>query len=100
MADVRIDVLPAAFRDEPIDCALILGSGWGEVLAPEAVHAVVPYAELPDFGAASVVGHRGELLLMTLAGRRVAVFSGRRHYYEGCSLEQIVYPIRLLKTLG
>lgn len=100
MADVRIDVLPAAFRDEPIDCALILGSGWGEVLAPETLHAVVPYAELPDFGAASVVGHRGELLLMTLAGRRVAVFSGRRHYYEGCSLEQIVYPIRLLKALG
>ena len=100
MADVCVDFLPAAFREQPIDCALILGSGWGEVLAPETLHAVVPYADLPGFGAASVVGHRGELLLMTLAGRRVAVFSGRRHYYEGCSLEQIVYPIRLLKALG
>jgi purine-nucleoside phosphorylase len=100
MADVCVDFLPAAFREQPIDCALILGSGWGEVLAPETLHAVVPYADLPGFGATSVVGHRGELLLMTLAGRRVAVFSGRRHYYEGCSLEQIVYPIRLLKALG
>lgn len=94
------DSLPAAFREQPIDCALILGSGWGDALAPEAVHAVVPYADLPEFGAASVVGHKGELLLMTLAGRRVMVFSGRRHYYEGCSLEQIVYPVRLLKALG
>lgn len=100
MATVDVAFLPAAFREYLIDCALILGSGWGEVLDPEAVHAVVPYADLPAFGAASVVGHRGELLLMTLAGRRVLVFSGRRHYYEGCSLEQIIYPIRLIKALG
>lgn len=100
MTDCDLDILPAAFREAPIDCALILGSGWGEVLAPEAVHAVVSYADLPAFGAASVVGHRGELLLLTLSGRRVMVFSGRRHYYEGCSLEQIVYPIRLMKALG
>lgn len=94
------DSLPAAFTEHPIDCALILGSGWGDALAPEAVHAVVPYDQLPGFGAASVVGHKGELILMTLAGRRVAVFSGRRHYYEGCTMEQVVYPVRLLKSLG
>lgn len=92
--------LPSAFYEQPIDVALILGSGWGDVLAPEALHATVPYAQLPGFGAASVVGHKGELLLMTLAGRRTLVFSGRRHYYEGCTLEQIVYPIRLIKALG
>lgn len=94
------DHLPQAFRDEPIDVALILGSGWGEVLTPEALHATVSYADLPGFGAASVVGHKGELLLMTLAGRRVMIFSGRRHYYEGCTMEQIVYPIRLIRALG
>lgn len=94
------DHLPQAFRDEPIDVALILGSGWGEVLTPEALHATVSYANLPGFGAASVVGHKGELLLMTLAGRRVMIFSGRRHYYEGCTMEQIVYPIRLIRALG
>lgn len=95
-----VDHLPQAFRDEPIDVALILGSGWGEVLTPEALHATVSYANLPGFGAASVVGHKGELLLMTLAGRRVMIFSGRRHYYEGCTMEQIVYPIRLIRALG
>lgn len=94
------DHLPQAFRDEPIDVALILGSGWGEVFTPEALHATVSYADLPGFGAASVVGHKGELLLMTLAGRRVMIFSGRRHYYEGCTMEQIVYPIRLIRALG
>ena len=95
-----VDHLPQAFRDEPIDVALILGSGWGEVLTSEALHATVSYANLPGFGAASVVGHKGELLLMTLAGRRVMIFSGRRHYYEGCTMEQIVYPIRLIRALG
>ena len=95
-----VDHLPQAFRDEPIDVALILGSGWGEVLTPEALHATVSYADLPGFGAASVVGHKGELLLITLAGRRVMIFSGRRHYYEGCTMEQIVYPIRLIRALG
>ena len=95
-----VDHLPQAFRDEPIDDALIHGSGWGEVLTPEALHATVSYADLPGFGAASVVGHKGELLLMTLAGRRVMIFSGRRHYYEGCTMEQIVYPIRLIRALG
>ncbi len=94
------DHLPQAFRDAPIDVALILGSGWGEVLTPDALHATVSYADLPGFGAASVVGHKGELLLMTLAGRRVMIFSGRRHYYEGCTMEQIVYPIRLIRALG
>lgn len=100
MSEALAEVLPPIFREQPIECALILGSGWGEVLAPEAVHATMSYADLPDFGAASVVGHRGELLLVTLAGRRVLVFSGRRHYYEGCDLQQIVYPIRLMRSLG
>ena len=100
MSDALCNELPAVFREQPIDCAVILGSGWGDVLAPETLHAAVPYADLPGFGAASVTGHRGELLLMSLAGRRVLVFSGRRHYYEGCDLQQVVYPIRLLKALG
>lgn len=94
------EMLPLAFFECPIEVALILGSGWGDVLAPEAIHATVPYADLPEFGAASVVGHKGELLLMTLAGRRVIVFSGRRHYYEGCPIEQVVYPIRVIRALG
>lgn len=100
MDAVSLAFLPPSFSEAPIDCAVILGSGWGEVLAPETVYAKVSYADLPGLGNASVEGHRGEMLLVRLAGRRVLLFSGRRHYYEGCSLQQVVYPIRLLKALG
>ena len=94
------EALPEAFRAEGIACGLVLGSGWGETLQAEEVYATVPYSELEGFGASTVAGHRGELLLMRLGGKRVAVFSGRRHYYEGCTLEQVVYPIELLRCLG
>lgn len=93
-------VLPAPFAEAPIDCGLILGSGWGDVLRPEAVHAEVPYAALPGYGVSTVAGHAGRLLLMTLAGKRVAAFCGRRHWYEGCPMEQIVYPVGVLRRLG
>ena len=92
--------LPEAFREAPIACGLVLGSGWGDVLKPEAVHARVPYAALEGFGSSTVAGHHGELLLLTLGGKRVAAFSGRRHYYEGCDLDQVVYPVELLRCLG
>lgn len=92
--------LPEAFFEAPIDCGLILGSGWGDVLRPETVHAEVPYADLPGYGASTVAGHAGKLLLMTLAGRRVAAFCGRRHWYEGCPMDQIVWPVDCLRRLG
>lgn len=100
MLEAVANALPGAFREAPCTCGLILGSGWGDVLAPEAIHARVPYAQLPGYGQSTVAGHHGELLLMTLRGRRVVAFSGRRHYYEGCTLEQLAYPIELLRCLG
>lgn len=91
--------LPAPFHEAPIDVGFILGSGWGDVLEAEELHARVPYGELEGFGASTVYGHQGELLLMTLGGKRVAVFSGRRHFYEGCEMSQVIYPVELLRCL-
>ena len=92
--------LPAVFREAPIVCGLVLGSGWGDVLEPERIFARIPYADLEGFGVSTVAGHHGELLLMQLNGCRVAAFSGRRHAYEGCTPEQVVYPVELLRCLG
>lgn len=100
MLEAVAAALPEAFRAGKIDCGLILGSGWGEALAPDEVLARVPYAELAGYGESTVVGHRGELLLLVLRGKRVICFSGRRHYYEGCSLEQVTYPVELMRCLG
>lgn len=90
---------PVIFRSQPIACGLVLGSGWGDVLQADSVEAVIPYTELPGYGVSTVAGHRGELRLLTLAGRRVLAFCGRRHYYEGCSPDQVVYPIEVMREL-
>ncbi len=99
MLEAVAETLPPAFRAAPIDCGLILGSGWGDVLGQETVLARVPYAQLEGYGASTVAGHHGELLLLEIEGRRAAAFSGRRHYYEGCDLTQVVYPVELLRCL-
>lgn len=80
--------------------ALILGSGLGS-LADELTDAiVVPYAEIPGFPVSTVHGHRGELAIGTLAGQPVAVMRGRFHFYEGYSMQQVTFPVRVLKALG
>jgi purine-nucleoside phosphorylase len=79
---------------------LILGSGLG-ALADELEDAVVvPYAEIPGFPRSTVHGHRGELALGMLAGQPVVVMRGRFHFYEGYSMQQVTFPIRVLQALG
>jgi purine-nucleoside phosphorylase len=61
---------------------------------------VIPYAEVPGFPRSTVHGHRGELGLGALAGRKVAVLRGRFHFYEGYSMQQVTFPVRVLRALG
>ncbi|MDO4527636.1 MAG: purine-nucleoside phosphorylase [bacterium] len=100
MLEAMAQKLPVAFHEAPIDAGFILGSGWGDALPVDEVLARVPYSELEGYGASTIKGHAGELLLVSLRGKRVAVFSGRRHFYEGCTLEQLVYPVELLRCLN
>lgn len=79
---------------------VILGSGLG-ALADELERAsVIPYAEVPGFPASTVVGHRGELALGRLAGQPVAVMRGRFHFYEGYSMREVTFPVRVMRALG
>ncbi len=79
---------------------LILGSGLGG-LADELEGAVaVPYREIPHFRPSTAPGHAGRFVFGYLEGRPVAVMQGRMHYYEGCSLEEIAYPVRVARLLG
>jgi purine-nucleoside phosphorylase len=80
--------------------ALILGSGLGS-LADELDDAVVvPYADVPGFPQSTVHGHRGELAVGGLAGQPVAVMRGRFHFYEGYSMQQVTFPVRVMQALG
>lgn len=79
---------------------LILGSGLGG-LADELEQAVtLPYAEIPGFHEPKVVGHRGELAIGLLSGQPVAVLRGRFHFYEGYSMAEVTFPVRVLRALG
>src|SRR5262245_20416739 len=79
---------------------IVLGTGLG-ALAQEIQSAVrIPYSDLPHFPQSTVLGHAGELVCGTLAGQAVVAMSGRFHAYEGYSLQQITFPVRVMKALG
>lgn len=79
---------------------LILGSGLGE-LASEIENAVsLDYADIPNWGRSTVVGHAGKLVYGDLAGCKVLALQGRFHFYEGNPLEVVTFPVRVMKALG
>jgi purine-nucleoside phosphorylase len=82
------------------DLALILGTGLGDLAREIEIETAIPYAELPGFAVPTVESHAGRLVLGTLSGRRVAAMQGRFHRYEGYSLAQVTFPVRVLHALG
>ena len=79
---------------------IILGTGLGDFADALQADAVVPYTEIPHFPVSTVESHAGELHLGTLAGHDVAIMKGRVHYYEGYTMQQVSFPVRVLKALG
>lgn len=79
---------------------IILGSGLGNLSREIAIIKEIPYGDIPNFPVSTVEGHQGKLIFGTLNGQEVAVLSGRFHYYEGYSAEQVVFPVRVMKFLG
>ena len=82
------------------EVAVVLGSGLGDVLDDIDLELAIPYAEIPNFPVSTVIGHSGKLLLGIWNTKKVIVMSGRFHYYEGYSLQQVTFPIRVMKMLG
>ncbi|WP_078553158.1 purine-nucleoside phosphorylase [Bacillus alkalicellulosilyticus] len=79
---------------------LILGSGLGE-LADEIEDSVkIPYEEIPNFPVSTVEGHAGQLVIGTLQGKAVVAMQGRFHYYEGYSMKEVTFPVRVMKQMG
>lgn len=79
---------------------IILGSGLGGLIDIVSVDVEIPYTEIPNFPVATVEGHEGKLVFGTLADKPVVMMSGRFHYYEGYSMEEVTFPIRVMKALG
>jgi purine-nucleoside phosphorylase len=82
------------------DVAIILGTGLGGLAVEIAAETVVPYTEIPGFPVSTVESHAGRLILGRLGGRPVVAMQGRFHRYEGYSLQQVTFPVRVLHQLG
>ena len=88
-------------RIAPVDVAFVLGSGLSAFADAVDVEYSARFAELPEFpGVGEVAGHSGRLVVGALAGRRVAVFAGRVHRYQGLSAHQAAWPARMAAALG
>ena len=79
---------------------IILGTGLGKLAEDIAAEAVFPYEELPHFPRSTAPSHKGQLVCGTLGGKPVVAMEGRFHFYEGYTLRQITFPVRVMKALG
>jgi purine-nucleoside phosphorylase len=88
----KTDFLPAS--------GIILGSGLGNLTNELTIAAEISYGDIPHFARSTVMGHKGKLVFGHLDGHPVVVMAGRFHYYEGWTMQQVTFPVRVLKFLG
>ncbi|MET3697758.1 purine-nucleoside phosphorylase [Bacillus oleivorans] len=82
------------------EIGMILGSGLG-TLADEIENPIhIPYSEIPHFAKSEAIGHANELVIGKLNGKTVAAMKGRFHYYEGFTLDEVTFPVRVMKAFG
>jgi purine-nucleoside phosphorylase len=82
------------------ECGIILGTGLGRLVDFIDVETVIPYETIPYFPVSTVETHAGKLIMGTLGGKPVMAMQGRFHFYEGYTMQQIVFPVRVMKFMG
>jgi len=83
-----------------LDYGIILGTGLGNLVEKIKIETTIPYVDIPNFPVSTVAGHSGELIFGTIGSKKVVAMKGRFHYYEGWTMEQTVFPVRVMKYLG
>jgi purine-nucleoside phosphorylase len=91
--------IQAKWKGKPT-IGIILGTGLGALAEDIQAEASFPYEEIPHFPRSTVTSHAGRLVCGQLAGKSVVAMEGRFHFYEGYSLEQVTFPVRVMKALG
>ena len=86
--------------DTKPETAIILGSGLGKLVDDIDIEKEIPYSEIPNMPVSTVEGHAGKLLFGKLGGKDILAMEGRFHYYEGYSMKEVTFPIRVMYELG
>jgi purine-nucleoside phosphorylase len=82
------------------EIAIILGTGLGGLVNEIEIEHTIPYSEIPNFPVSTVDGHKGQLIFGVLGGKKVIAMQGRFHYYEGYSMKEVTFPVRVMKAMG
>ena len=85
---------------DPPSTAIILGSGLGQIVDHLDVECTIDYESIPHFPVSTVEGHEGRLISGSLGGTRVLIMAGRFHFYEGYTMQEVTFPVRVMKFLG
>ncbi len=94
-----VDFLKQKFPSPP-SVAIILGTGLSDLAAEVAQQIAVDFEDIPHFPQPTAPGHRGQLIFGTMEGVSVVAMSGRLHYYEGYAMQEVVFPVRVMRLLG
>jgi purine-nucleoside phosphorylase len=82
------------------EVAIILGTGLGKMIDEIDIELTVDYQDIPNFPVSTVEFHKGRLIHGRLSGRKILAMQGRFHYYEGYTMQQVTFPVRVMKELG
>lgn len=85
---------------ETYEIGIILGTGLGALVKEIEIEYEIPYEDIPHFPVSTVESHSGKLIFGRINGKKVVAMQGRFHYYEGYTMQQITYPVRVMKFLG
>ena len=97
--DRAVDFIRKQTDAEP-GIGIILGTGLGGLADEMEKELEIPYAELPNFSVSTVESHNGKLIFGNLSDKKIVAMQGRFHYYEGYNMQEITFPVRVMKFLG
>ncbi len=94
-----VEFIRLEFKASP-QIAIILGTGLGKLAERISARESIEYSKIPHFPISTSIGHKGELVFGKIGNKEVVAMEGRFHYYEGYSLQDVTYPVRVMKALG